>query len=231
MPKSLSELPVDPNPNKDSATTDEWGRPLGFSYDLPSGEFTLSSLGRDGVKGGTGDDADIHMTFASKPDYRSSPESPPFNEVWPRAVIPGIGEAGEPKAKCSSNPPELGIAVAVDGRMLEIQQFAHNMGQRISMSNTTPPTQIIEMVPFVSALVCRIDATTVVARRIDGRAVSTKDLMDELAKPTPIVFAKPGEQLNPPFAKLFKPESLVLVLPPPTPPPFALPTLPIRPPN
>ena len=74
MPKSLSELPVEPN--RDCATTDGWGRPLAWSHDPTVGKFTISSLGRDGKRGGTGDDADICLTFNVIRDYHSSPPSP-----------------------------------------------------------------------------------------------------------------------------------------------------------
>lgn len=54
LPSDLSTLPA--RPNYSNRTTDGWNRPL--AYKVEGDSFTLSSLGRDGVIGGTGDDAD-----------------------------------------------------------------------------------------------------------------------------------------------------------------------------
>jgi len=42
-------------------TTDGWGRPL--SYVATDDGFSLGSLGKDGVPGGSGDDADVIATY------------------------------------------------------------------------------------------------------------------------------------------------------------------------
>ena len=62
-PESLSQLPKrDGYMNR---TTDGWDRPLIYSVD-DGGVITLSSLGRDGVVGGTGDDRDITRRFRTR---------------------------------------------------------------------------------------------------------------------------------------------------------------------
>ena len=49
-------------------TVDGWGRPLKYRVS-PDGMITLTSLGRDGKQGGTGEDADLSKSyFAQKPD-------------------------------------------------------------------------------------------------------------------------------------------------------------------
>jgi hypothetical protein len=55
LPDSLDILPV--RPGYTNATTDGWGRPLRFQLD--GDRFTITSLGRDGIVGGTGDDTDL----------------------------------------------------------------------------------------------------------------------------------------------------------------------------
>jgi hypothetical protein len=55
LPKSLDILPV--RQGYANSTTDGWDRPL--IYQIDGDGFTLTSLGRDGVPGGTGDDADV----------------------------------------------------------------------------------------------------------------------------------------------------------------------------
>jgi hypothetical protein len=54
LPADLSVIPL--RQGYMNRTTDGWKRPL--SYHVEGDTFTLSSLGRDGVAGGTGDDAD-----------------------------------------------------------------------------------------------------------------------------------------------------------------------------
>ena len=54
-PPDLSVLPM---LNGDNETSDAWGRPLKYSVD-DQGIITLKSLGRDGKRGGEGEDADI----------------------------------------------------------------------------------------------------------------------------------------------------------------------------
>lgn len=60
LPANLSVLPV----RKDYAnrTTDAWDRPLIYVINGDD-EFTLGSLGRDGIPGGTGRDADLTRKY------------------------------------------------------------------------------------------------------------------------------------------------------------------------
>jgi hypothetical protein len=55
LPETFDLLPV--REGYLNRTTDAWGRPLNFQ--IEGDRFTLTSLGRDGVSGGTGDDADL----------------------------------------------------------------------------------------------------------------------------------------------------------------------------
>jgi hypothetical protein len=60
LPPGLGGLPVkDGWPER---ATDAWGRELIYSVE-GADRFTLSSLGRDGVEGGVGDDRDLRRTF------------------------------------------------------------------------------------------------------------------------------------------------------------------------
>lgn len=56
LPADLSALPV--GENDANGTIDSWNRPLRYTIDSDDA-FTLSSLGEDGVPGGTGDNADV----------------------------------------------------------------------------------------------------------------------------------------------------------------------------
>ncbi len=136
-----------------------------------------------------------------------------------------VNVRAEQEVAAVAGPPELRVVVALDGRTLEVRRFVNRMvtrttapplppGVTIKMNTgsiTAPTTS--EVVPVIETQITRIDAATVVARRIDGRAVSYKVLMGELAKPTPIIVAKPGQQVDPLFATMFKPDSLVLSWP------------------
>jgi hypothetical protein len=147
------------------------------------------------------------------------------------SVAVGVSAGAEPEANTMGRPPELGVAVVVHGRFIEVRRFVERMVTRTTTSNLPPgvkievkagsigPASSTEVVAVVETHVTRIDGTAVVAQRIDGRAVSSKVLMDELARPTPVVLGKQGQQVDPLFLKMFRPESLVLRLPSSTTPP------------
>lgn len=148
------------------------------------------------------------------------------------SVVVSVGAGAEPEAKTQTGPPELGVAVTIDGRTLEVRRFVERMVTRTTTSNLPPgvkievkagsigPASSTEIISVLEPLVTRIDANKVIARRIDGSAVSTKVLMDELASPTPVILAKQGQQVDPLFSKMFMPKTLVLlVVPPATTPP------------
>lgn len=60
LPESLEMLPV--RQGYDDKATDGWNRPLIYAH--AENGFTLTSLGRDGNPGGSGDDADIVRKYA-----------------------------------------------------------------------------------------------------------------------------------------------------------------------
>ena len=60
VPNSPDELPV--QKNRDCSMKDGWGRELKWGYDGKS-RVKVWSLGRDGIAGGTGEDADIETVF------------------------------------------------------------------------------------------------------------------------------------------------------------------------
>ena len=151
------------------------------------------------------------------------------------SVAVPIGVGAEPDGDAMAGPPELGVAVVVNGRTLELRRFIERMVTRTTTSGLPPgvkievktgiiePASSTDVFPVVETHIMQIDATKVVARRIDGRVVSFKVLMDELAKPTPVVLAKQGRQVAPLFLKMFKPESLILLFPSSTPPTTVVP--------
>ena len=70
-PSSLPDLFPNGNPRKKdfvtpgSRTNDAWRRPIGYiPFDASVGYGRVYSLGRDGVLGGTGSDADIEVRFS-----------------------------------------------------------------------------------------------------------------------------------------------------------------------
>jgi hypothetical protein len=66
IPPSLDVLPK--RKGYADRTTDGWGRPLQYQV-AAEGIITLTSLGRDGKPGGSGEDSDIAMSyFTKKPD-------------------------------------------------------------------------------------------------------------------------------------------------------------------
>jgi len=63
LPKSLATLP--PMEGYDSSTLDGWKREIIFEVSK-SGVVSFRSLGRDGVSGGSGEDADILRSFSTR---------------------------------------------------------------------------------------------------------------------------------------------------------------------
>jgi Type II secretion system (T2SS), protein G len=63
VPASLDALPK--REGYANRTTDGWGRPLVYRV-LPDGAISLTSYGRDGTPGGSGDDADISVSYHTK---------------------------------------------------------------------------------------------------------------------------------------------------------------------
>jgi type II secretory pathway pseudopilin PulG len=60
FPTGLSDLPP-LEKNRDGDLADGWGRPI--QYTIEGQTVTLLSLGKDGRPGGTGQDADIQVSF------------------------------------------------------------------------------------------------------------------------------------------------------------------------
>jgi hypothetical protein len=61
LPHSLAEIPMLPRHN--NSIKDAWGRPLGYQINDDK-TVTLISLGRDGLPGRVGENADIVLSFA-----------------------------------------------------------------------------------------------------------------------------------------------------------------------
>jgi hypothetical protein len=138
-----------------------------------------------------------------------------------------------PEANSVRMPPEIGIAVAVDKDMVEIRRFVERRVTRTTQSSSPPGVTIevragtiepharTEVVSVVEAQVTQTEASRVVVRRINGRLVPYKELVVELAGDTPVVLAKPGQQIDPLFSRMFNPETLVVSLPSSAPPTVA----------
>ena len=59
LPQTIESLPI--RSGYANRITDGWRRPLIYAVNKDS--FTLTSLGKDGLPGGTGDNADVVATF------------------------------------------------------------------------------------------------------------------------------------------------------------------------
>ena len=138
----------------------------------------------------------------------------------------GVPAPPEAMATVTGGPPELGLALAVDGQTLEIYEFSTHRVIRRTVAPAPPgvtffgnlgPEVKFEQLPVFETRVSRVDATKVVAQRVDGRAVPSATFMRELATRTAVVFTTPGVRIDPVFMKMLKPETLVLSFPLPTP--------------
>jgi len=66
LPPDLASLP--PMPGYDTSITDGWGRTFIYQTNT-TGIVTLESLGRDGIVGGSGADADIIHAFPTRDSH------------------------------------------------------------------------------------------------------------------------------------------------------------------
>jgi hypothetical protein len=140
-------------------------------------------------------------------------------------VLVAVDVGAEPEANTMVGPPELGVAVLVDRHTIEVRRFVETMVTRTTVSNLPPgvkiktkegfigPPTVTELVPVVGTTIERFEVREIAGRRIDGRVISQELLVRELARATPMLLLKQDQRLNPLFAKMFKPESLVLLLP------------------
>jgi hypothetical protein len=140
------------------------------------------------------------------------------------AVIGSVDARNEPESTNPGSPPELGIAVAKDDRTLEIRRFLDRIvtqsapssvpsGVKIEVTAGVMTPTVSEAVSVVETHITRIDAMNVEVRRVDGSVVPVEVLMRELATPTPIILAQQGKQIDRLYSTIFKPRSLVLLLP------------------
>jgi hypothetical protein len=131
----------------------------------------------------------------------------------------------QPQPESKGSPPEVAVAVMVDGPKFEIHRFGERMvtvthrsalppGVKVQVtSGTVEPQVTTKVVPVVEETIAQFHAADVVARRVDGREISLETLRNELSKPSPVLWLKNGQRLSPFFAKLFKPDSIVLFVP------------------
>ena len=67
LPVDLAVIPV--LPAYDDSISDAWGRPLHYQINENNTVVTLKSYGQDGLQGGSGQNADIVLSFAThRPD-------------------------------------------------------------------------------------------------------------------------------------------------------------------
>jgi len=106
----------------------------------------------------------------------------------------------------SVSPPELVIASA-DGKMIEIR-YVVEIPVYETRTRNNETVQIITMVAETRIMRSRPDLFEV--ERIDGSAVSSEELVKELAKPTAVLLFRNKSDLDPRVRRLFKPEILVM---------------------
>lgn len=129
----------------------------------------------------------------------------------------------EPAARIAEGPPELRIAVVVQGRTLKLSRYVQRQ-VTVTIEDKTPiytpkgaraPEPRTEQSTILEVSTNDFDLAKdqVVARRVDGGQVSRRSLVAALARPTPVILVKAGEQIDRRFASVFKPETLVLQWP------------------
>lgn len=143
--------------------------------------------------------------------------------VLSASVLLGVEARAEPAAKIAEGPPELRIAVVAQGRTLKLSRYVRRQVTVTVEDETPTPRPVVfetpeprteqSMILEVQTNEFDLSEFQVVARCIDGAKVSRQSLIAALAKPTPVILLKAGEQIDPRFASAFKPETLVLEWP------------------
>ena len=139
------------------------------------------------------------------------------------SAVVSIGSDARPQDIPAGGAPELAVAVIVDARTIEVHRFVVRTVTRSIRDNATARDNpqipnggrefsATETARIVETHINSWDISTVVVRRIDGRAMSHNLLLRKLASPTPVVVVDQGPPVNPLCWKMFKPESLVLDL-------------------
>lgn len=134
-----------------------------------------------------------------------------------------IAKPPQANVETTAGPPALGAAVVVDARTIEVRRFVIQIVTRVTGPGL-PPGVIAELgagqimpatktVPVVMTCPERIPLTNVRVRRLDGRVLSCEELLRELAKPIPVILKGRIRRIDPFFAQMFKPDSLVIELP------------------
>ncbi|MGL4594235.1 MAG: hypothetical protein ACRCUY_05850 [Thermoguttaceae bacterium] len=125
----------------------------------------------------------------------------------------------------SRNLPALELVVLVDDHTIEIRQFAEGMVTRTTFNSPSSirkqkkdgnivPRTYTEVVPVVSTATFRVPISEIVAQHLDGSPIPVNVLMAKLADTTPVIKITQDHKINPLFAKIFEPNSLVHVWPP-----------------
>lgn len=109
-------------------------------------------------------------------------------------AVPASGRAvAQPATPTVGRPPELVVAVAVDGQTLEIRRFVERTVTRTTTATYLPasgsgqrrarPATAKEIVPLAETQITRVDAAQFTAQRVGGRTVPSAELMKELRLP------------------------------------------------
>jgi len=111
--------------------------------------------------------------------------------------------------------PEFAFAQATDDDALEVRYFAEK--EVFESSPGVAGKLVTHSKRAVETRVATLDLKHVVAKRVDGRGVTSQALAEELAGEKPVLLITEGQQIDPLFLAMFKPDTLVLQRPAPAP--------------
>jgi hypothetical protein len=144
-----------------------------------------------------------------------------LGNVVPRAaqaqnVAPAAGSGGA---------VELAVARLGPGNTVEITTFFARTVHR-TVADAPPGVDLkatrgtivprTESAVVTESVLRKHELDQLVARRLDGRQVTRDELRRRLAEPTAIVLASSAGRIDPVFARLLRPDALVVTLPPPS---------------
>lgn len=141
---------------------------------------------------------------------------------WVFAQDAGKVDSKETKTEVTSwdEVPVLAVAVVLNDRTIGVYRVVKRMvtetrTQKTQTQNGTEWKTYTTEVPIWETHLTQFDIDKIAVQRVDGSSISRKDVMARLATRMPVVFLERSEQIDPFFAKMFLPETLVLSLPAP----------------
>jgi hypothetical protein len=164
----------------------------------------------------------ISAPVAGEPPKRTNDETTYSTTITSLPVQPGY-DTGQPRnggivCEAGAGQIQFCLARAARGDRIEISMIAERWvteeiieeGPTLASTGVKQPTRRVQTRPVTETYTQQLRASAVTCRRVDGKEVPTKTMLQELASERPAIFSPDGKMIDPRFAKMFQPTTLVL---------------------